>query len=81
MKKQTKNNLLFKIVSNVLLLWAVSLITYATIVVFESDWSTINGAMAAIYGSAVSVLSVVTGYIQKRLGDYIRDEDRSRFTK
>lgn len=75
------NRFWFQIASNVLLLWAMGLITYTTIIMLHGDWETINVPMATIHGSTVGILATVTGYVQKRIADMCRDEHCSRSSK
>lgn len=71
------SKLVFQIASNLLILWAMGLITFTTIAVFTGDWTLINGALATIYASSTGILATVTGYVQKRLSD-LRDEEHTR---
>ena len=62
--------------ATILMFWSMGLITYTTLVVYTGSIE-ITGPLAAIYGSTVGILSVVTGYIQKRMSDYY-DKNCSR---
>ena len=67
---------LMLVMSTLLMLWSMGLITYTTVVVYTGNIE-ISAPLAAIYGSTVGILSVVTGYIQKRMSDYY-DKNCSR---
>jgi len=73
--------LLTQILGNLLIVWAMVLITYATIVTFVNfPQADVSMSWATIHGSTVGILATVTGYVQKRLSDMVEYEKRSRFT-
>jgi len=73
--------LLTQILGNLLIVWAMVLITYATIVTFVNFLQAdVSMSWATIQGSTVGILATVTGYVQKRLSDMVEYEKRSRFT-
>lgn len=54
--------------STALICWSMGLITYATVVIYSGSLAP-SGSVATIYASTTGILSIVTGYIQKRVSD------------
>ena len=68
---------LFAFMAVLLQLWSMGLITYATIAVYSISEHSM--ALATIYGSTTGILTIVTGYIQKRMSDFLNaDKDNTR---
>ena len=75
------NRTVFQIASNVIILWAMGLITYGTVILLAGDWSSINNAVASIHIANTGILATVTGYVQKRLSDIYNYEINPRSTE
>jgi hypothetical protein len=58
----------------------MGLITYATIVVYQAA-AEASMSLATIYGSTTGILTIVTGYIQKRMSDFLNAEKPTRSAK
>lgn len=66
----------FMVMSTLLTFWAMGLLSYATAKVYNMD---VSANLVAIYSTTTGILAVVTGYIQKRMSDFLNaDEERTR---
>jgi len=69
---------LTQILGNLLIVWAMCLITYATVVTFVNfPQAEVSMAWATIHGSTIGILATITGYLQKRLSDIVQYEKRT----
>lgn len=73
---------LTQIAGNILIFWAMTLITYATYVTFiHFPQADVSMAWATIHGSTLGILATVTGYVQKRMSDLYEYKHSPRFAE